>query len=61
MSQIRTPDFITLCVPAEFYDEKVMDVLADEAQGRIKEFSQQNLVMSSAYKRPKLQGPMHLH
>ena len=32
---------------AGFYDEGVMDVLANEAQRRIEEFSQQNLVSAS--------------
>ena len=36
---------------AGFYDEGVMDVLANEAQRRIKEFSQQNLVSISCLSR----------
>ena len=36
---------------AGFYDEGVMDVLANEAQRRIKEFSQQNLVSTTCLSR----------
>ena len=41
-SRRESPDLFRMS--AGFYDEKVMDVFANEAQGRIEEFSQQNLV-----------------
>ena len=42
LSRTGSPDLFWLS--AGFYDEKVRDVFANEAQGRIEEFSQQNLV-----------------
>ena len=60
-SQTGSPDLIQMS--AGFYDEKVMDVFANEAQGRIEEFSQQNLVSlpQCTFHPTSAENPCHNH